>query len=62
MKFMLSLATVLVLIVLSVFFYGQGFSLYDALRSVGLPPGALPIIGLCLIAIANTRKQAQTEL
>ncbi|MEM8496459.1 MAG: hypothetical protein AAF542_00465 [Pseudomonadota bacterium] len=60
MKTLTSIAALLVISVLAVLFLGQGLSLHEALRSVGLPPGALPIIGLCMIAIANTRKQGQS--
>ena len=60
MKTLVSIAVLLSLFVFAVLFLGQGLSLHEALRSVGLPPGALPIIGLCLIAIANTRKQGQS--
>ena len=61
MKLLTSVAVILTLTVLSVVFLGKGVSLHEALRSVGLPPGALPLFGLCLIAIANTRKQGQSQ-
>jgi len=61
MKLLTSFAAITILAVVTVLVLGQGISLHESLRSVGLPPGALPILGLCLIAIANTRKQAQTS-
>ncbi len=61
MKVLTSILANLALTALSVLMFGQGISLHESLRSIGLPPGALPIMGLCMIAIANTRKQSQTQ-
>lgn len=61
MKLLASIIAILALTALSVLMFGQGLSLHEALRSIGLPPGALPLIGLCMIALANTRKQSQAH-
>lgn len=58
MKVLFWVFAIVFITMLSVLVAGQAVSLHEALRGVGLPPGVLPLMGLCLIAIANTRKQA----
>jgi len=61
MKVLFWIFAILFVTTLSILVGGQAVSLHEALRGVGLPPGVLPLLGLCLIAIANTRKQAITS-